>query len=127
MVPAAIRASVRLRAENRCEYCRIHQDDDPFFRFHVEHIIPIKHAGPSDDSNLALACHHCNLHKGSNLSGIDPMTGQIVPLFHPRRQHWQEHFELIGKRVIGLTPTGRATVVVMVMNAIVRIDLRTRA
>ena len=28
--------------------------------------------------NLALACHRCNLHKGPNLSGIDPLTGDPV-------------------------------------------------
>jgi 5-methylcytosine-specific restriction endonuclease McrA len=28
--------------------------------------------------NLALACHRCNLRKGPNLTGIDPMSGEMV-------------------------------------------------
>ena len=116
---------VRDRAGNRCEYCRLHQDDEPFFRLHIEHIIPKQHDGPDDPSNLALACHHCNLHKGPNLAGIDPETDVIVPLFHPRRQAWDEHFEVRGIRVAGRTPAGRATVRVLQMNAAVRLELRT--
>jgi 5-methylcytosine-specific restriction endonuclease McrA len=62
---ADLRELVRRRAASRCEYCLIHQDDDPFFRFHIEHVLPIKHGGLDDVENLALACRHCNLHKGS--------------------------------------------------------------
>ena len=78
---------------------------------------------PSETS-LAIFRHYRNLHKGPNLSGIDPQTGQIVPLFHPRRDLWYEHFERRGPIIIGLTPTGRATVRVLAMNTVERIDLR---
>jgi hypothetical protein len=103
-----LRNLVRERAADRCEYCRLHQDDDPIFRFHVEHIIAVQHGGLSDASNLALSCHHCNLHKGPNLTGIEPVSGGIVPLFHPRTQRLDEHFSLGGGVITGLTPTGRA-------------------
>jgi 5-methylcytosine-specific restriction endonuclease McrA len=73
---AATRRLVRERASNRCEYCRIHQDDEPFFRLHVEHIVARQRHGSDDADNLALSCHHDNDHKGPNLSGIDPQTGQ---------------------------------------------------
>jgi hypothetical protein len=106
----ALRSLVRRRAAERCEYCRIHQDADPFFRFHIEHIIPRQHGGSTDATNLALACHHCNLHKGPNLSGIDPGSGTLTPLFNPRLQTWEEHFSLQGVTIVGLTPQGRATV-----------------
>jgi hypothetical protein len=115
---------VRERAGERCEYCRLHQDDAPFYRFHVEHVIPRQHGGDDDPANLALACHHCNLHKGTNLSGIDPETGTIVPLFHPRRDDWDSHFERRGIRVAGRTAAGRATVEVLNMNATARLELR---
>jgi len=120
----ALRDLVRRRAGDRCEYCRITQQADPFFQFHIEHIVPLQHGGPTEEGNLALACHHCNLHKGPNLTGIDPSSSSIVPLFHPRTQTWDEHFEKRGSLVIGLTPTGRATVHVLAMNAPVRSQLR---
>jgi len=59
----------------------------------IEHVIPKKHDGTDEPENLALACIDCNLAKGSNLAGIDPKTGRIVPLYNPRRQRWADHFE----------------------------------
>jgi hypothetical protein len=88
----SLRALVRLRADRRCEYCRLHEDDLPLFAFHVEHIVPKKHGGTDDPGGLAWACHYCNLAKSSNLSGRDALTGRIVRLFNPRRQRWRRHF-----------------------------------
>jgi hypothetical protein len=121
---AATRTAVWRRADSRCEYCRLHQTGDPFFTFHVEHIIARQHGGPDDLDNLALACHWCNLHKGPNLSGIDPQSGRLVPLFHPRRQRWGRHFRWDGPRAVGRTRSGRATVAVLNVNADVRVVLR---
>jgi hypothetical protein len=121
---AAKRRRVWQRALNRCEYCRLHQDYEPYYRFHVEHIVPRQHGGNSQLDNLALACHHCNHHKGPNLSGIDPRTGKIVPLYHPRRQKWRRHFRLVGARLVGRTACGRATVGVLAMNLRDRTMLR---
>jgi 5-methylcytosine-specific restriction endonuclease McrA len=122
---AATRGQVRSRAENRCEYCRLLQDALPVATFHIEHITPKQHGGTDDLSNLALACFHCNQHKGPNLAGIDPQTAQIIPLFDPRTQLWHEHFAVQGTEIIGLTPTGRTTVRVLAMNADVQKQLRT--
>lgn len=80
------------RAQGRCEYCRMRQEFDEL-TFQIEHIIPKKHHGSDDATNLALACFACNNHKGSNLTGIDPETRQLTPLFHPRTDAWDEHFE----------------------------------
>jgi hypothetical protein len=124
MIGAAARRRIRQRAENRCEYCHTHQDDEPFVTYQVEHIIALQHGGSDEEDNLALACSYCNLHKGPNLAGIDPDTGNIEPLFHPRRQQWYEHFEARGPYLIGKTPTGRVTVRVLNMNDDVRVDLR---
>jgi hypothetical protein len=120
----ATREFVRERAGDRCEYCQLHQEHLPFAPFHLEHIIPRKHGGNDDPANLALACFHCNSHKGPNLSGIDPVSGDVVALFHPRRQAWGQHFAFLNFEVIGLTPTGRATAQVLEMNAPDRIKLR---
>lgn len=119
-----LRELVRQRAGNRCEYCHVRQDDDPFFRFHIEHVVPRKHGGMTAEQNLALSCHHCNLHKGPNLSGIDPSTGRTVNLFNPRMDRWEEHFRQENGVVVAITATGRATVRVMDMNAAARVQLR---
>jgi hypothetical protein len=58
----SLREFVRRRAEDRCEYCRLDQDDDPLFLFHVEHIIAQQHGGSDFPTNLALACHEWNEH-----------------------------------------------------------------
>lgn len=124
MIDAALRNLVRQRAGNRCEYCGIWQEHVPFALFHIEHIVPKKHGGDDDPSNLALACHHCNLHKGPNLTGIDPESGNITPLFHPRNERWEMHFELQDETIIGLSLVGRTTIQVLNMNAAERVQLR---
>lgn len=121
---AAIRALVRARAGQRCEYCRFHEVDLPLFPFHVEHILPKKHGGTDDTAMLAWSCQYCNLAKSSNLSGRDPATGRIAVLFNPRRQRWRRHFTWDGPTIVGLTPCGRATMAVLNMNASHRIELR---
>jgi hypothetical protein len=75
-----------------------------------------------------LACRRCNEFKGQATTARDPLTNQIVPLFHPRTQTWSEHFawDASGTRVIGLTATGRATVIALNMNNAVIVDARRR-
>jgi hypothetical protein len=124
MIGNAVRKLVRERAGHRCEYCRTRQIDEPFITYQIEHVIAVQHGGSDLETNLALACSHCNLHKGPNLSGIDPITGTIEVLFHPRTQTWEEHFEFLGPVVAGRTACGRATVRTLAMNADARIDLR---
>ena len=92
---------------------------------HIEHVLPKKHAGTDDDSNLALACVDCNLHKGSNVAGYDPATGALTELFHPRKDRWDDHFERRGVHIIGTTAKGRVTVQVLELNAEDRLQLRT--
>ena len=115
---------VRDRAGNRCEYCGLLQQQAPFASFHIDHVIPKQHGGTDDPSNLALACFRCNLHKGPNLTGIDPLTKTVVRLFNPRQDVWRTHFVLHDVQIIGLTPIGRATIRVLNMNAADRVQLR---
>jgi hypothetical protein len=75
-------------------------------------------------SNLALCCVHCNLHKGPNLAGVDPLTQELVRLYHPRRDKWRVHFAWLGASLIGLTPVGRTTVRVLAINEPSRISVR---
>lgn len=120
---AATRAQVRARAGDRCEYCRIHQRQY-VLTFHVEHIVARQHGGSDDVTNLAWACHACNRYKGPNLAGLDPDTGHLTRLFHPRTDAWTTHFALQAGRILGRTPVGRATVQVLNMNQPERVRTR---
>jgi len=92
--------------------------------FHVEHIVSKQHGGTDDPRGLALACDRCNAYKGPNLTSIDPDTHVLVALFNPRGDVWSDHFVVRGGHVVGLTPTGHATVRLLNMNAPRRVELR---
>lgn len=119
----ALRNAVWERAQWRCEYCRMPQRAVDA-TFHIEHIVARQHQGSDDESNLALACDRCNLFKGPNLSSVDQQTGEVVLLFHPRRDCWDDHFELRGDMICGLTAKRRATASLLQMNARARRELR---
>ncbi len=120
---AALRKAVWDRAQATCEYCRMPQHLDRV-SFEVEHVIPEKHGGATKTENLALACFFCNRYKGPNLAGIDPESGQITPLFHPRREVWAEHFFWAGVELRGRSPQARATIAVLRINDSTRIGHR---
>jgi hypothetical protein len=92
----------------------------------IEHIVPESQGGLTDEANLWLACKLCNDHKGDRMEAADPLTNVVVPLFNPRTQRWNEHFAWTpeGNRIIGVTPTGRATVVALKLNRAVLVDAR---
>jgi 5-methylcytosine-specific restriction endonuclease McrA len=108
-IPTAIRHLVIERAKGRCEYCLIHQDVS-IYTHEVDHIIAVKHVGETVAENLALSCLSCNRHKGSDFATIAPIIGEIVPLFNPRRQGWDEHFRLNNAQIEGITQIGEVTV-----------------
>ena len=122
-IGAELRRSIRERAQNCCEYCLINQEDN-FLPFEVDHIIAEKHGGLTEADNLALSCTLCNKHKGSDIASIDPETGEIVPLYNPRRDKWHEHFQLSGAEFIPLTPKGRVTVRLLQLNRSDRVEER---
>ncbi len=121
---AALRRAVHRRAGSRCEYCQLPEALAPVTPFQVEHIVARQHGGQTKSANLALACHHCNLHKGPNLTGIDPLTRQLTRLFHPRRHAWRRHFRWRGAVLVGRTSIGRTTVSVLAVNLPERLQLR---
>lgn len=106
---------VRRRARGLCEYCRLPRSASEF-TFPIDHIIARQHGGPTEPENLAQSCPHCNAHKGPNIAGLDPTTGELTQLFHPRRDRWREHFTWVGAMLTGLTPVGRTTIEVLAMN-----------
>jgi hypothetical protein len=113
------------RAQGCCEYCRS-QARFATQSFSVEHIIPHSCGGKDTLENLAVACQGCNNHKYTKTKGRDPITVEIVPLFNPRYQRWREHFVWNADftQIIGLTPTGRATIDALQLNRIGLINLR---
>ena len=117
MTDVATRWLVQRRAGNACEYCRLAQQHEPFATFHVEHIIAKQHGGGDQSSNLCLACTSCNLHKGPNSAGLDPYTRQVTPLFNPRENDWDQHFEWRGPELVGKAAVGRTTVSVLRINS----------
>jgi hypothetical protein len=86
--------------------------------FSVDHIVPLSRGGTSDPDNLALCCQGCNNKKYNKVDGKDPLTGQVVKLFHPRNHRWDVHFRWSEDflRVEGLTAMGRATIAVLDLN-----------
>jgi hypothetical protein len=120
---ARLRRLVWQRAAGRCEYCRMLQEFDEL-TFQIEHIIPRKHHGPDTADNLALACFACNNHKGANLSGLDPVSGGMTRLFHPRQDDWSGHFRWSGAWLAGETAIGRVTIDVLAINLPHRVELR---
>ena len=115
-IPAALRAFVTRRAKGLCEYClspqRIGIDME------VDHVIPESAGGLTAESNLCRACYSCNRSKGAAQNAVDPISGQKAHLFNPRTQNWAEHFQWddTNTRIVGLTPTARATIIRLKMN-----------
>ncbi|MBW4642669.1 MAG: HNH endonuclease [Goleter apudmare HA4340-LM2] len=109
-IPNSIQEFVRNRANFQCEYCHYPEflSTSPLT---IDHIKPQSLGGSDDVDNLASACRRCNERHYNFTVGIDPETEQEVSLFNPRQQQWAEHFiwSADGTKIIGITPTGRAT------------------
>lgn len=116
--------AVRSRAGDCCEYCLLAQSGS-FARFHVDHILALKHGGTDVADNLCLSCPKCNAYKGGNVAALDPKTGAPTRLYHPRQQAWADHFKLNPDATIsGRTPEGRTTVAVLRFNDEERVNQR---
>jgi len=114
---------VRQRAAGRCEYCRLPQQATSV-PFEIDHIIARKHRGRTLASNLALSCWYCNSYKGSDIAGLDPASGKLTRLFHPRRHQWAWHFRHVGPLLLGRTAIGRTTIEVLRINCEEAVTLR---
>lgn len=111
----SFRRRVWLRANGVCEYCRM-PSEYYLAPYQVDHIIAEKHGGKTTLNNTALACYHCNLHKGPNIAGIEPTSGRSTRLFHPRKDVWSDHFRWRGATLVGRTAVGRVTIQVFEIN-----------
>lgn len=125
-VTRQLRRLIVARADFRCEYCHL-SEANTSARHTVDHIIAVKHGGPTKPDNLALACVECNSNKGSDIATIDPESGELVPVFNPRLHNWDEHFAFDGVMIVGLTPIGRGTVRMLQFNEPVQLQRRAGA
>lgn len=114
-VPESLRRLVYERAEGRCEYCLL-PVRYAYFPYEVDHIIAEKHGGQTDADNLCLSCFECNRYKGSDLASYDEVSGEIVRLFHPRRDQWSDYFRHEAEYLAPLTPIGRVTIKLLQLN-----------
>lgn len=121
----SIKKEVRERAKQCCEYClaQVRYSADVFS---IEHIIPISKGGANTISNLAFSCQCCNNHKYISTHAIDPATGSITTLYNPRIDVWVENFEWYENytEIIGISPSGRATVSRLKLNRDGLVNLR---
>lgn len=124
-IPLAMQRLVRTRARGYCEYCLIPSNFSPD-TFPFDHIIPQALGGKSEPDNLALADGGCNGHKHAKTHHFDPLTNQLAPLYHPRQDKWHDHFAWNEDEtlIIGITPSGRATVDLLQVNRPANVNLR---
>jgi len=116
-VLAILRRAVRQDAAGRCAYC-LTSERLVGLAHEIEHVVPEAAGGTTERDNLCLACRRCNAFKARRIDAVDPLSQNTVALFHPRQMVWNEHFrwDFGGTRVIGRTPTGRATVEALQLN-----------
>ena len=113
----ALKQAVRKRANYICEYCHSSEQLSAN-RFTVDHISPKSLGGSDNFDNLVLACRRCNERHYNFIDGIDPETQEIVSIFNPRQQKWEEHFAWLNQGIMieGTTPIGRATCIRLDLN-----------
>ena len=118
-ISSELKQKVTERAKHLCEYCKCPRAYS-LGPFDVEHIIPLSRNGKTIIANLAYACSGCNGSKYNKIKAIDAVSGQQVPLFHPRKEKWAHHFSWSndGLLIIGITRVGRATIALLKLNRI---------
>ena len=120
-----LQRAIKELAKGNCEYCTCPSSFSPD-SFHLDHIIPISLGGDSELENLAYSCGGCNGHKHNKTHFIDPLTGKISRLFHPRQHNWHQHFtwsedDLL---ILGITSIGRTTIEPLQLNRESNLNLR---
>jgi hypothetical protein len=113
-IPESVRRTVAQRANYRCEYCLINEEDT-YVSCEIDHITSLKHGGITSADNLAYACLPCNRHKGTDIGTLNE-KGELVRLYHPRIDIWSQHFAISGSQIIGLTDYGKVTIKLLRFN-----------
>ncbi len=121
-ISAELRQTIADRAKSLCEYCLI-AEEDTFYGCEVDHIISLKHGGPSEPGNLAYACALCNRAKGSDVGSVST-SGEFTRFFNPRTDRWAEHFRLEYAAISPLTTVGEVTARILGFNVSARLHER---
>ncbi|MEZ5039824.1 MAG: HNH endonuclease signature motif containing protein [Saprospiraceae bacterium] len=118
-IPIELKIKILKRANERCEYCQSWMRN-AIHTFHIDHVIPLDKEGETEFENLALSCSGCNSAKSTKIAAKDPVSKDMVSLFHPRQQKWEDHFVWSEDfiEMIGLTAVGRATIIHLRLNRI---------
>lgn len=126
-ISPAIRQQVVEQAGDRCGYCLAEQEL-LYGPLEFEHLVPRSRGGLTVAGNLWLACRLCNGFKADQMDAVDPETQKRTPLFNPRTDQWWSHFcwSEDGTEVVGLTATGRATVIALQLNTLEHLKTRRR-
>lgn len=116
-VPDGLRRRIDEADRRRCRYC-LTAEANSGVRLTHDHITPVSKGGETLFENVCLACSPCNEHKSDATHAVDPISGESVSLFHPRRDRWGDNFawSADATRIEGLTPAGRATVIALRLN-----------
>ncbi len=127
-----VRAVVRLRARDACEYCLLPTTSV----FHVEHIIPPGlwsdymsgrlpgvapqpgRGGPDHIDNYAWSCPFCNGRKKDRV--VLGLGRGATRFFDPRYDRWPDHFVFLPASayllIEGVSPEGKATEIGLGLN-----------
>jgi hypothetical protein len=113
--------------KSRCCYC-LTSEANSGIPMTYDHVQPVSLGGDTTFENLCLACRSCNEFKSNLTESIDPLSGETISLFNPRKQKWSEHFvwSVDATKVEGITAVGRATITRLRMNNPVIIVARKR-
>jgi hypothetical protein len=112
-----MREAVRLRANDRCEYCQLPVEASADGLV-LDHVIRSCAGGESALANLAWSCPSCNARKRASTHAVDPASKVLTRSFDPRNERWRDHFAWTSDlmRIEPLTATGRATVGMLDLN-----------
>jgi hypothetical protein len=122
-VSKSSKKKVGIRAGFKCEYCRL-SETVSYYTFHSDHIRSTKHGGLSILTNLAYCCPDCNFFKGSDLGTFVYDDEQLIRFFNPRKDNWDDHFDIQNGSIYGKTEIGIATERILQFNNIDRLIFR---
>lgn len=116
-IPLKLATRIGRQARDRCGYC-LAGEALIGMAMELDHLVPLASGGKTTENNLWLSCRRCNEFKGAYTAAIDLVTREKAVLFNPRLQIWSDHFRWNddGTEIVGVSPTGRATVAALRLN-----------